>query len=706
MPSFGSVMNAAAIEHAVEQVVQASPTRIRRAEAASRACVGSASASRRGRRGSGARARTSRARRRRGCPPAAPRRCGARRPDLRIRARAASGPRKAAPSSVPVAKLTRCGSSCARRAGVMSRKLEAASALSTPPSAVRATIEGEHVEERSTGSSGPGRGVARGLSAEPDQSRHPARAAVAAVREEALGLAAGAPAAAVDRLDTGARQRHARERIEIGLAAAARVARRRQQPTAASRATNAARTSAPTSKALRDRSPDPARPRAATVGRASAATVDSSTPAGEPAPTGVRDADPRRPAIGEHDRQAVGRQDCAHATGLERHGGIGARRACVATRRDAPPSCRAPARATAVPRAGRARRQCVDGSPPRRLAIADVARQIERGVGTLAHAAGAQVDGSAHASRESASRASSQPELSRSSRAACSRASAPASNARMSAGSGRCALERACRSPDAQARDARRAAPGAGTPAAPAQLLGRALRQARADRRRRGRRRADSPMCARCTRIWCVRPVSSLHAHVRVGAKARGSRGSESPPRGRPRARPCARDRVGWRSIGASIVPPPVMTPRTTASYSRSISRASSMRTSAVCAAKRARHDQQAARVLVEAVHDAGARQRGEPGVECEQRVLQGPIRIAGARMHDQPGRLVDHEQVLVVVRTISSGIAWAGVPASSAASRRTSPPRRPAPCPSGRRVEPSTWTSPDSIQLLSRLRE
>ena len=42
---------------------------------------------------------------------------------------------------------------------------------------------------------------------------------------------------------------------------------------------------------------------------------------------------------------------------------------------------------------------------------------------------------------------------------------------------------------------------------------------------------------------------------------------------------------VGCRSIGASIVPPAVITPRQMASYSRWISRASSMRTSAVCAA-------------------------------------------------------------------------------------------------------------------------
>ena len=60
---------------------------------------------------------------------------------------------------------------------------------------------------------------------------------------------------------------------------------------------------------------------------------------------------------------------------------------------------------------------------------------------------------------------------------------------------------------------------------------------------------------------------------------------------------------------------------------------------------RRTRHEQQSGGVLVEAMHDPGARHRRECGVEREQRVLQRARRDPGARMHDQPGRLVDHQQ-------------------------------------------------------------
>ena len=66
---------------------------------------------------------------------------------------------------------------------------------------------------------------------------------------------------------------------------------------------------------------------------------------------------------------------------------------------------------------------------------------------------------------------------------------------------------------------------------------------------------------------------------------------------------------------------------------------------------ERAGHDQQSARVLVEPVHDAGARQPAEFGVARQQRVLQRLVGVAGAGMHDQPGGFVDDEDVLVLVR-------------------------------------------------------
>ena len=62
-----------------------------------------------------------------------------------------------------------------------------------------------------------------------------------------------------------------------------------------------------------------------------------------------------------------------------------------------------------------------------------------------------------------------------------------------------------------------------------------------------------------------------------------------------------------------------------------------------------ARDDQEPRGVLVEPVHDAGARQLREPRVVREQRVLQRVVRIAGAGMHDEARRLVDDQDVLVL---------------------------------------------------------
>ena len=64
---------------------------------------------------------------------------------------------------------------------------------------------------------------------------------------------------------------------------------------------------------------------------------------------------------------------------------------------------------------------------------------------------------------------------------------------------------------------------------------------------------------------------------------------------------------------------------------------------------ERARHDHQAARVLVEPMHDTGAGHLRESGIEVQQRVLQRPRGIPGAGMHDQPGGLVDHEHLGVL---------------------------------------------------------
>ena len=65
---------------------------------------------------------------------------------------------------------------------------------------------------------------------------------------------------------------------------------------------------------------------------------------------------------------------------------------------------------------------------------------------------------------------------------------------------------------------------------------------------------------------------------------------------------------------------------------------------------RRARDDHQAAGVLVEPVHDARARDRGELGVAMQERVQQRAVAVARAGMHDQPRRLVEHERRVVLV--------------------------------------------------------
>ena len=66
-----------------------------------------------------------------------------------------------------------------------------------------------------------------------------------------------------------------------------------------------------------------------------------------------------------------------------------------------------------------------------------------------------------------------------------------------------------------------------------------------------------------------------------------------------------------------------------------------------------ARDEQQAARVLVEPMHEARARQHRERWVEVEQRILQRARPVTRARMHDQADGLVDHEQRLVAVHEL-----------------------------------------------------
>ena len=83
--------------------------------------------------------------------------------------------------------------------------------------------------------------------------------------------------------------------------------------------------------------------------------------------------------------------------------------------------------------------------------------------------------------------------------------------------------------------------------------------------------------------------------------------------------------------------------------------------------------DHQAGGVLVEPVDDPGTRQRRARRIASEQGVEQRSRPVAGGRMDDHAGGLVDHEHVVVFVDDIAS----AGAPADRRGSPRSAAGRR-----------------------------
>ncbi len=70
-------------------------------------------------------------------------------------------------------------------------------------------------------------------------------------------------------------------------------------------------------------------------------------------------------------------------------------------------------------------------------------------------------------------------------------------------------------------------------------------------------------------------------------------------------------------------------------------------------------HHEQTAGVLVEAMHDAGARQLVEVRRVMQQRVLQSTVPIARGGMNHESGRLVDHQNLLVFVYQVQGYRLW-----------------------------------------------
>ena len=157
-------------------------------------------------------------------------------------------------------------------------------------------------------------------------------------------------------------------------------------------------------------------------------------------------------------------------------------------------------------------------------------------------------------------------------------------------------------------------------------------------------------IAARCTRIWCVRPVSRVHAQQRVvaehaldlevrdgGARRVGVErlprrlGAVAADRGLDRAAQGARPAAHERQIGALELV------------------AADEPLQASVRFLRARDDEQARRVAVEAVDDARPLRVAAGGAVLQQAVHERPARVAGRRVDDDARRLVDDEQVLVL---------------------------------------------------------
>ena len=145
----------------------------------------------------------------------------------------------------------------------------------------------------------------------PDQRRHAAALAIAPVREEPLAIRERAPLSAADVGDAQRRQPAARETAEIRLPAAARIQLECSR-CAGSAATNAARTSSPTSKCSREIA-GPSQAVSSPPGTPSARTVLLEHAGGKPAPAGMRGGDARAVAAREQHRQAVRHHDHADA---------------------------------------------------------------------------------------------------------------------------------------------------------------------------------------------------------------------------------------------------------------------------------------------------------------------------------------------------------------------------------------------------------
>ena len=156
-------------------------------------------------------------------------------------------------------------------------------------------------------------------------------------------------------------------------------------------------------------------------------------------------------------------------------------------------------------------------------------------------------------------------------------------------------------------------------------------------------------MCARCTRIWCVRPVSSLRAHERVGAEAlahavvRDRRAPVLAHRHAQRSLRCrpigAIDRAAGRHHADAD-----------ASYcALDLARLRAARTSAVCASACARRPAGRSCPCRAGARGPRAARARAPDRSAAARSAACRSRLPAPGMHDEAGRLVDHDERCVL---------------------------------------------------------
>ena len=158
------------------------------------------------------------------------------------------------------------------------------------------------------------------------------------------------------------------------------------------------------------------------------------------------------------------------------------------------------------------------------------------------------------------------------------------------------------------------------------------------------------PMASRWARIWWVRPVSSRTRSSVVAGSASSSAKCVTAPRGWSVS---VLTRVRWRRSrprGASIVPVRAGgRPSTSARYSRtSARRASASRSARWVASSRATTS--SPEVSLSRRCTIPARPASPPAARPASAWLSVPSRCPRGGVHDEAGRLVDDEQVLVLV--------------------------------------------------------